>query len=99
MAIPYAIIGGLTHFHAGHSTKAQRVWTMGWLAFGTVWGHFVPGLNSSFAGPRSPWRVKSLLGRTAMSIYVGAFYSAFAFGGLVVVVQMLVAYGSCNSLT
>ena len=31
---PIAINGGLSHFNAGHSTIAQRVWTMTWLAFG-----------------------------------------------------------------
>ena len=31
---PIAINGGLSHFNAGHSTTAQRVWTMTWLAFG-----------------------------------------------------------------
>ena len=32
--LPIAILGGLSHFNAGHSTIAQRVWTMTWLVFG-----------------------------------------------------------------
>ena len=35
---PIAINGGLSHFNAGHSTIAQRVWTMTWLAFGWFMG-------------------------------------------------------------
>lgn len=35
---PIAINGGLSHFNAGHSTIAQRVWTMTWLAFGVYYG-------------------------------------------------------------
>ena len=31
---PIAIISALSHFNAGHSTIAQRVWTMTWLAYG-----------------------------------------------------------------
>ena len=31
---PIAIVGVVSHFNAGHSTIAQRVWTMTWLAFG-----------------------------------------------------------------
>ena len=38
---PIAIIGGLSHFNAGHSTIAQRVWTMSWLAFGWYIGFFL----------------------------------------------------------
>ena len=36
--LPIAIIGGLSHFDAGHSTIAQRVWIMTWLAFGWFMG-------------------------------------------------------------
>ena len=37
---PIAINGGLSHFSSGHSTHAQRVWTMSWLAFGWCIGLF-----------------------------------------------------------
>lgn len=36
--IPLAIIGGLTSFHAGGSTAAQRGWTMAWLVTGIGMG-------------------------------------------------------------
>ena len=38
---PIAINGGLSHFNAGHSTIAQRVWTMAWLAFGWFAGRLI----------------------------------------------------------
>ena len=95
-AIPYAVIGGLTHFHAGHATKAQKVWTMGWLAFGTGIGAAIPiGLSVSDTGTSNDHRNDRFISKLSMI----AAYSAFAIGGLVVVGQMLVEYGSCNSLT
>jgi hypothetical protein len=36
--LPLAIIGGLSQFHKGSSTKAQRVWTMVWLAISVFLG-------------------------------------------------------------
>jgi hypothetical protein len=41
-AIPYAVIGGLTRFHAAQSTQAQRVLTMFWLAAGILIGAAIP---------------------------------------------------------
>lgn len=38
MAISIAINGALSKFKPGHSTLAQRVWTMTWLAFGIMFG-------------------------------------------------------------
>src|SRR5271168_3721162 len=35
--------GGLSRFRAEKSTRAQRLWTMTWLAFGIVWGTFLKG--------------------------------------------------------
>ena len=39
--VSIAIIGGLSHFDAGHSTIAQRVWIMTWLAFGWYMGRCI----------------------------------------------------------
>ena len=36
--IPIAIIGGLSHFQRGHSTTAERGWTMAWLGLGMFFG-------------------------------------------------------------
>lgn len=41
-AIPYAVIGSLTHFRAAQSTKAQRILTMFWLTSGVYIGAAIP---------------------------------------------------------
>jgi hypothetical protein len=88
-AIPYAVVGALTHFHAGNSTKAQKVLTMGWLALGSVWaGLFPRKLNQSILSSRRTWE-----------IIIIVFFCGFAIGGFVVVGQMLKDYGSCTALS
>lgn len=102
-AIPWAVIGGLTRFRSGHSTKSQRVWTMGWLGFGTFFGALFPILIAIYgsvsplkvADSKRKWKIQKLLN----TIYISSLYSAFAFGGFVVVGQMLVQYGTCNTLS
>ena len=87
-AIPYAIIGGLTHFDPGQSTLAQRVWTMMWLTFGVVVG-------TSYR--HEPFPTGSHYNDNAFHRYISSMvlYYAPAVGGFVVVGQMLQAYGSC----
>ena len=77
--VPTAIIGGLSHFDAGHSTIAQRVWTMTWLAFGWYMGIAIPYL-------------RDLRGKMVATMVL---FGAPAIGGFVVVGQMLRSYGSC----
>ena len=45
-SLAIAIVGGLSRFRPGHRTKAQRVWTMTWLAFGIFFGPITQALNS-----------------------------------------------------
>ena len=73
--IPLAVNGALSHFKPHQSTRAQRVWTMAWLAFGIV-------------------------SNNANNVHVLAilFYSVPSMGGLVVVSQMIMQYGSCDTL-
>ena len=78
-----AINGILTHFKAGNSTHAQRVWTMTWLAFGIFHG---TSFYLSAKISNSPFR------ELLAMVFV---YSAVAIGGLVVVCQMLLNYGNC----
>jgi hypothetical protein len=47
-AIPYTVIGGLTHFQAAQSTQAQRVFTMFWLASGVFIGSTIPFISFGF---------------------------------------------------
>jgi hypothetical protein len=83
-AIPYAVIALLTGFRPGSSTKAQRVWTMGWLSLGCVWGALFPRNMGSGLDQRS------------FEFGFSICFCAFAVGGFVVVGQMLEAYGSCT---
>jgi hypothetical protein len=58
MAAPYAIIGGISGFQDGESTRAQRGWTISWLVFGQVFGGLL--------GPREyfflPWGAPAIGG-------------------------------------
>jgi hypothetical protein len=89
-AIPYAVIALLTGFRPGSSTKAQRVWTMGWLSLGCVWGALFPRRIVDNSG--------SGLNQRSFEFGFSICFCAFAVGGFVVVGQMLEAYGSCTLL-
>ena len=81
-SIPIAINGGLSHFRPGHSTIAQRAWTMTWLAFGLFFGCSVGLLGPMMAERFFSYNV----------------YFVPAIGGFVVVAQMLMSYGSCMKI-
>lgn len=98
-----AIVGGVSGFHKGSSTPAQRVWTMMWLSFGLGIGVIMnPAemledravLNLGPMGaPSSGWeRVKWVL--SAVFFPIGLAVPAI--GGLVVVAQMINSYGVCS---
>lgn len=88
--IAIAIIGGISHFKEGHSTHAQRVWTMMWLAFGIAVG---PSLASE-SSLRGLYAEESAQLGYRLGI-VCFLYRVPAIGGFVVVAQMLNAYGRC----
>ena len=96
MVAPVGINGIISHFQPGKSTFAQRLWTMSWLAVGSV------GRLGSMYGPLKEhlhmeydmeeegfWNVATL----ALCMLV---YGMPVFGGMAVVIQMLVQYGSCT---
>ena len=83
VAIPYVVIAILTHFKKRQSTRAQRVWTMTWLVFDTIFGYFAGLPDELDPGLRFGWLV------------ILAILSAPAIGGLVVVGQQMKLYGSC----
>jgi hypothetical protein len=97
-----ATVGGISHFQKGQSTFAQRFWTMAWLATGLF---FV--LLSSVGEIMHPKLVNvsrslklysdnlvySLIG---FYLLTAAILAVPAFGGFVVVGQMLKSYGSCT---
>ncbi|CZR56266.1 uncharacterized protein PAC_06154 [Phialocephala subalpina] len=101
--VPVAINGALSRFHKGHSTHAQRVWTMTWLGFGSLGSIFlVAGWG---AAKLVMERVRRRGGgdfRALDKIFykVAIFcYAAPAIGGFVVVGQMLRSYGTCITVS
>jgi hypothetical protein len=95
------IIGGLSHFHQGSSTTAQRVWTMIWLSFGLFIGIITyntaellerRGVLNLEPSPNASSDWKDLLANLVFFIIV----PIPAIGGLVVVGQMIHSYGVCN---
>jgi hypothetical protein len=111
-SIPIVIIGTLSHFKAGSSTKAQRVWTMLWLALGIYIGPTAGSIPSIPALLRIHRFRKHNnikfedLSETAgynfivmASQWVWLFaYAAPAIGGFIVVGQMFHSFGSCIRL-
>lgn len=93
--LPFAIIGPLSHFENGESTKAQRGWTMAWLVVGITFGsqcyEIIENLSSNVASSNSFnfFRVPLL------NVLVILTYGVAMIGGMVVVGQMLIDYGSC----
>ena len=98
-SIPIILIGCLTHFKKGESTRAQRVWTMMWLVFGIIFGPYFEAVLSwqrlveVFIGQSGPLKE---FGNLIMS---WGCLGVPAIGGFVVVGQMLKAYGSCTLLS
>ncbi|KAL9115808.1 MAG: hypothetical protein Q9227_000176 [Pyrenula ochraceoflavens] len=85
-ALPLAVIGGMSGFHQGQSTQAQRAWTMTWLAAGIAIGpisYLLPQLFAAFINNRGGVLVHRL---------VLFLYAAPAIGGFVVVSEMLWSY-------
>jgi hypothetical protein len=92
--VAIAIIGGLSRFRVEKSTRAQRIWTMTWLAFGIFWGLFVGSIFDSrfdFDDDDDPYDCT----RSFSAFFGRMFFCAPAIGGFVVVCQMLRNYGRC----
>jgi hypothetical protein len=109
--IEIGIIGGLSGFRNGASTRAQRVWTMTWFIFGCMMGFSIhllrvfPDLDvdldldsNSNSDSDSDSRKRTRAGNIIGACAFFVVYSAPAIGGFVVVGQMLKAYGSCLTL-
>lgn len=98
--IVIAIVGGLSHFHKGDSTTAQRVWTMMWLVFGFFMGFYI-AVIPSLDEPRDTNRAAKMSDiheRAVPTALVALVTMAPAVGGFVVVAQMLRAYGVCTTI-
>jgi hypothetical protein len=100
-AIPIAIVGAISHFDSGQSTKAQRVWTMTWLVFGTVIDIVpVSQLVQKFMGIHADvfFHERITLVRMVLSHMTLILCGAPTIGGIVVVAQMLIDYGVCAQI-
>jgi hypothetical protein len=100
--VPWAVIGGFTGFKKGHSTKAQRSWTTSWLVLGQFCGFtlvtIVSQLKSDIARREGGKPKYEVGGKYSDVLYVvvGALtYGVACIGGLVVVAQMILEFGSC----
>ena len=99
--IPLAVIGLLTHFKTGNSTKPQRVWIMGWLVFGTFLGVPLQLIIANDLASLSEDPANTLKSKVKWTFKIQFLlsYAAFAIGGFVVVGQMLKAYGNCIKIS
>ena len=88
------IVRVISRFDPGTSTTAQRAWTMTWLVFGIFVGpvySFFSTFNRDDINDTQHHPPSTL----AFSLGSVLLFAAPAIGGLVVVGQMLVAYGNC----
>ncbi|KAJ7767708.1 hypothetical protein B0H16DRAFT_1453328 [Mycena metata] len=90
--IPLAILGSLTKFRPGDSTRSQQVWLMMWLGFGLT-GIFLTRLRYSLSDKS---KVSSI--PKGIVLLCVSLYSAPAIGGMVVVGKMMKEYGDCIRL-
>ena len=94
-AIPIAIIGIWTRFHAGKSTKAQRVWTMLWLVMNIFGGPWLDIFSERGVRIEETLYHRKVIMSHVCRWYIIARTIIPAIGGFVVVAQMLQAYGTC----
>ena len=97
-AIPFIVIGVLTHFKKGDSTTAQRVWTMMWLVLGILFGLVFEAGDWQGVKYDSVEETNPQILLASRIICVG-LYGFPAIGGFVVVGQMMKAYGTCTLLS
>ena len=99
IGIPFVIIGVLTGFHPGQSTKHERVWTMIWYVFGGLFGWAIPIMLGDFehdvedGDGRIPPKATAVL-----RIFYALTCGVGTIGGLVMVGKMLKEYGNCIRL-
>ena len=92
-AIPFIVIGVLTHFKKGDSTTAQRVWTMMWLVLGILFGLVSEAGDWQGVKYDSVEETNPQILLASRVICVG-LYGFPAIGGFVVVGQMMKACGT-----
>ena len=97
IGIPFVIMGVLTGFHPGQSTKPERVWIMVWLIFGGFFGWQVPATLDELL-----CCFQHIDGRVVLiaflTIFIALMGGVGTIGGLVMVGKMLKEYGNCIRL-
>jgi uncharacterized membrane protein len=97
--IPVMINGALSRFRKGHSTHAQRGWTMAWLSFGAFGTVFASLFTTRGMRTEKDRSVSLRLRFANQRPFFILTYVAPAIGGLVVVGQMLRSYGTCINVS
>ncbi|OCL11883.1 hypothetical protein AOQ84DRAFT_286308 [Glonium stellatum] len=92
--VSVAIIGALTGFRHGQSTRAQRAWILLWFSFGAAFGSLGPTITRLFVRSLERKGMHKWFGLVTVAITFGLFFVP-AIGGFVVVIQMLNEYGTC----
>ncbi|EON66749.1 hypothetical protein W97_05995 [Coniosporium apollinis CBS 100218] len=92
--IPLAIVGAISRFDPGASTTAQRAWTMTWLVYGVFLGLLYELVVSAVTDNIDEKEYDPTM-NLVVTVGFALLFSAPAIGGLVVVGQMLMAYGNC----
>lgn len=111
VGIVLLVVGLMTEFSKGHSTLAQRVWTMSWLVFGALYGILI---NLARINRFDPSRkefvdesmrisnefLKRITGLDVdwYNIILIFMVSAPTIGGFVAVAQMIQQYGVCSRM-
>ena len=91
-AIPFAIIGLLSHYKPGGSTEAQRWWIMWWLVCTVNVGPF---LELRWVGLA---RIRQKFTADILMIVAFMIYAPTAIGAFVVIAKMIKGYGSCTRI-
>lgn len=95
------VIGILSRFREGSSTKAQRGWTMSWLILGMIFGSLSDFWTDFLIPKRNALKKRdtaSFIGRVIGFILLFGVLLAPAVGGFVVVGQMLSRFGNCERI-
>ena len=99
-ALPLVIVGALSNFSPGSSTKQQRGWTMAWLTTNIVFGPYMQFSTRVFSALFSRRNVPDpgLAGTGASLIKTCGPIVVPAIGGFVTVGKMINEFGSCVRL-
>jgi hypothetical protein len=90
VAVYLVIVGGITHFHPGISSRAQRGWFLSWALLGIIYGlGFINQLPPSEAGFT---KVRVELVRIFAAMIIGAA----TIGGIVAMIQQYLHLFQCQ---